>query len=392
MFPHNQARCTHAPQPPVLDNGVTHTEPPGSASPNLPSPVQGLAAGQRCRSRRRSAQRLKHLDTGSGPGASPTTSLPASVTLLGDGHSLRSKRDDVGRAQACKPEQRWPCSPVTAPGPLSSSEASRLLPCRSPGPRGQALTPTTKPQQVRPGRGGSGRPTSPQLPRAGTSLTAAQERPHFQQKHHDRRGARPLTSRSHQENGGTEASPASFREEVHQLTCSPEGHLSWRRRWESLWKGGRRAGPRSLGCRPARHCGPDTVTDATQGLEGRPGTGSVASVPPKPPHKPPAMRDPCVGPHASTREQRGKHRVRWLEERRFYSLPSKRWFKSCLCVCKCADLCASCTCVCMCRGVPCTHTCTCLCVHVYMCHMCTCVHVCTCVHCIYVCACVCVYT
>lgn len=36
--------------------------------------------------------------------------------------------------------------------------------------------------------------------------------------------------------------------------------------------------------------------DATQGLEGRPGTGSVASVPPKPLHKPLAMRDPLCGP------------------------------------------------------------------------------------------------
>ena len=282
---------------------------------------------------------------------------------------------------------------MTAPGPLSSSEASRLLPCRSPGPRGQALTPDHEATAGTAREGnGSGRPTSPQLPRAGTSLTGAQERPHFQQKHDDRRGAGQLTSRSHRENGGTAASPTSFREEVHQLTCSPESHLSWRRRWESLWKGGRKADPRSLGCQPARHCGPDTVTDATQGLEGRPGTGSVASVPPKPLHKPPAMRDPCVGPHASAREQRGKHRVRWLEERRFYSLPSKQWFKSCVCAYVSVHTSVHHVHACACVGVCHVHTrvrvCTCMCI----CATCARVCMCTCVHCIYVCTCVHVYT
>lgn len=142
------------------------------------------------------------------------------------------------------------------PGPPSSSEASPLLPCRPPGPRGQALTPDHEATAER-GQGASrydqggerfGAAHKPPAPQSQHKPRRARERPHFQQKHDDRTGAGQLISRSHRENGGTAASPTSFREEVRQLTCSPEGHLSWRRRWESLRKGGRKAGPRSLGC------------------------------------------------------------------------------------------------------------------------------------------------
>lgn len=81
-----------------------HTELPASAPPHLHSPVQGLAAGQRGRSKEVVSTAVK-APGHQGLVLPTTTSLPASVSLLCNGHSLRSKRDDVGRAQARKPEQ-----------------------------------------------------------------------------------------------------------------------------------------------------------------------------------------------------------------------------------------------------------------------------------------------
>ena len=197
---------------------------------------------------------------------------------------------------------------MTAPDPLSSSEASLLLHCRPPGPRGQALTPdheaTAERRQGASGYGQRGerfgeahKPPAPQSwhkPHRGPGAPTLSAETRRQERGRTARLTSPprkqrLRGLAHEMQGG--GAPAHL---------PPEGHLSWRRRWKSLWKGGHKAGPHSLGCQPARHCGPDIVMYTSQGLEGHPGMGSPPSVPPKRLHKPPVMRDPLCGPHAST--------------------------------------------------------------------------------------------